>query len=270
MRRDIRRLKESAKQTENWSDRVEASKRGAADKGYVGHKAAKMMKRSKTVEARQQKAVEEKSKLLRNAESAELLKINPLAYHSDTLVSFSETAVFYEGCQVCGPLTFKVRGGERVILNGRNGSGKSSLLKLLLKAPIDYTGTVTIGSGLVISYVPQDTSHLQGTLTEFAEKNNLEESLFKAILRKLDFERVQFEKDMKDFSAGQKKKVLIAKSLCEPAHLYIWDEPLNYIDIYSRIQIEEMITQFSPTMLLVEHDAAFRRKSVRGLWRCEK
>lgn len=260
LRRDIRRLKESAKQTENWSDRVEASKRGAADKGYVGHKAAKMMKRSKTVEARQQKAVEEKSKLLRNAESAELLKINPLAYHSDTLVSFSETAVFYEGCQVCGPLTFKVRGGERVILNGRNGSGKSSLLKLLLKAPIDYTGTVTIGSGLVISYVPQDTSHLQGTLTEFAEKNNLEESLFKAILRKLDFERVQFEKDMKDFSAGQKKKVLIAKSLCEPAHLYIWDEPLNYIDIYSRIQIEEMITQFSPTMLLVEHDAAFREK----------
>lgn len=260
LRRDIRRLKESAKQTETWSDRVEASKRGAADKGYVGHKAAKMMKRSKTVEARQQKAVEEKSKLLRNAESAELLKINPLAYHSDTLVSFSETAVFYEGCQVCGPLTFKVRGGERVILNGRNGSGKSSLLKLLLKAPIDYTGTVTIGSGLVISYVPQDTSHLQGTLTEFAEKNNLEESLFKAILRKLDFERVQFEKDMKDFSAGQKKKVLIAKSLCEPAHLYIWDEPLNYIDIYSRIQIEEMITQFSPTMLLVEHDVAFREK----------
>lgn len=260
LRRDIRRLKESAKQTENWSDRVEASKRGAADKGYVGHKAAKMMKRSKTVEARQQKAVEEKSKLLRNAESAELLKINPLAYHSDTLVSFSETAVFYEGCQVCGPLTFKVRGGERVILNGRNGSGKSSLLKLLLKALIDYTGTVTIGSGLVISYVPQDTSHLQGTLTEFAEKNNLEESLFKAILRKLDFERVQFEKDMKDFSAGQKKKVLIAKSLCEPAHLYIWDEPLNYIDIYSRIQIEEMITQFSPTMLLVEHDVAFREK----------
>lgn len=260
LRRDIRRLKESAKQTETWSDRVEASKRGAADKGYVGHKAAKMMKRSKTVEARQQKAVEEKSKLLRNAESAELLKINPLAYHSDTLVSFSETAVFYEGCQVCGPLTFKVRGRERVILNGRNGSGKSSLLKLLLKAPIDYTGTVTIGSGLVISYVPQDTSHLQGTLTEFAEKNNLEESLFKAILRKMDFERVQFEKDMKDFSAGQKKKVLIAKSLCEPAHLYIWDEPLNYIDIYSRIQIEEMITQFSPTMLLVEHDVAFREK----------
>ena len=63
---------------------------------------------------------------------------------------------------------------------------------------------------------------------------------------------------MKDFSGGQKKKVLIAKSLCEQAHLYVWDEPLNFIDIYSRMQIENLIKKFSPTMLLVEHDRTFR------------
>ena len=45
----------------------------------------------------------------------------------------------------------------------------------------------------------------------------------------MDFERVQFEKDISEFSAGQKKKILIAKSLCERAHLYVWDEPLNYM-----------------------------------------
>jgi lincosamide and streptogramin A transport system ATP-binding/permease protein len=73
--------------------------------------------------------------------------------------------------------------------------------------------------------------------------------LFKTILRKLDFSRVQFEKDMMDFSAGQRKKVLIAKSLCERAHLYIWDEPLNYIDVFSRIQIEELLLEFAPTLL---------------------
>ena len=67
--------------------------------------------------------------------------------------------------------------------------------------------------------------------------NNIDESLFKAILRKLDFSRVQFEKNIEDFSEGQKKKVLIAKSLCEKSHLYIWDEPLNFIDVISRIQI---------------------------------
>ena len=63
---------------------------------------------------------------------------------------------------------------------------------------------------------------------------------------------------MQDFSEGQKKKVLVAKSLCEQAHLYVWDEPLNFIDVYSRMQIEQLIETFSPTMLLVEHDNAFR------------
>ena len=253
-------MKESAKQSKVWSDKVEASKRGAADKGYVGHKAAKMMRRSKNAEARKERAIEEKSKLLNNAESAEMLKINPLIYHSEKLVSFSDVAVIYEGNQVCDGVTFQICRGERILIQGKNGSGKSSLLKLLLKYPIEHTGTVTSGSGLVISYVPQDTSHLKGTLTEFAKVHKIDESLFKAILRKMDFERVQFEKDMKDFSAGQKKKVLIAKSLREPAHLYVWDEPLNYIDVYSRIQIEQLIRQFSPAMLLVEHDVTFQKE----------
>ena len=62
---------------------------------------------------------------------------------------------------------------------------------------------------------------------------------------------------MRTYSAGQKKKVLLAASLCEQAHLYLWDEPLNYIDIDSRIQIEELLKQYRPTMLLVEHDRAF-------------
>ncbi|MPN21012.1 ABC transporter ATP-binding protein uup [bioreactor metagenome] len=62
---------------------------------------------------------------------------------------------------------------------------------------------------------------------------------------------------MRAFSAGQKKKVLIARSLCEQAHLYIWDEPLNFIDVYSRIQIEALLKTYGPTILFVEHDRAF-------------
>ena len=98
---------------------------------------------------------------------------------------------------------------------------------------------------------------LSGYLKDFAKEQQIDESLFKAILRKLDFSRIQFEKYMQDFSAGQKKKVLIAASLCKQAHLYIWDEPLNYIDVLSRMQIEELIESFKPTMLFVEHDRAF-------------
>ena len=85
-------------------------------------------------------------------------------------------------------------------------------------------------------------------------------SLFLAILRQLDMERVQFAKNIEDFSEGQKKKVLIAASLLTQAHLYIWDEPLNYIDVFSRMQIEKLLLAYRPTMLFVEHDVRFREK----------
>ncbi len=264
LQKDVRRLQKAARRTSAWSEKVESSKYGVqssglkADRGFVGHKSAKMMKRSKTIEARQEKAIEQKSELLKNLEIVETLKLSPLSYHTDMLASFSNVAVSYKGNTVCAPVSFTVRQGDRVMLTGRNGSGKSSLLKLFMGEPIEHTGTVKIGSGLVISYVPQDTSHLCGRLSDYAEKEHIDESLFKAILRKLNFERVQFEKDIRDFSGGQKKKVLIAKSLCEQAQLYVWDEPLNFMDISSRMQIEQLIGEFSPTMILVEHDRMFQ------------
>ena len=53
------------------------------------------------------------------------------------------------------------------------------------------------------------------------------------------------------------KKVLLAVSLSKPAHVFIWDEPLNYIDVISRMQIEEIILNFKPTLIFVEHDRKF-------------
>lgn len=217
-----------------------------------------MMKRSKNIEARQQQAIKQKSNLLKNMETTENLKLSPLKYHANILVSFSDVACLYDGKMISEPVSLTVQQGDRIAIDGKNGSGKSSLLKLLIGESITHTGTIQHGSGLIISYVPQDTSHLKGNLSDYAREKSLDESLFKAILRKMDFERIQFEKDMHEFSGGQKKKVLIAKSLCEQAHLYVWDEPLNFIDIYSRMQIEDLIKAFSPTMIFVEHDKAFR------------
>ena len=112
----------------------------------------------------------------------------------------------------------------------------------------------------LISYVSQDTSHLKGSLREHALRNGLDYTLFLTLLKQLDLERAQFDKDIEEYSDGQKKKVLIASSLLTPAHLYIWDEPLNYIDIFSRMQIETLIEQYKPTMLIVEHDVRFKEK----------
>ena len=258
LQKSIKQLQQSARRSAGWSDRVEASKTGAYDKGFVGHKAAKMMKRSKAIEARKEQAVEQKSRLLKNTETAEDLKIFPLVYHSNPLASFSEVSAVYDGKQVCNPVSFTINQGDRIVLDGKNGSGKSSLLKLLVGKNIEHTGNVQIGSGLSISYVPQDMSGLKGRVSDFADESNIEESLFKTVLSKLNFDEAQFSKDMQNFSEGQKKKVLIAKSLCEKAHLYVWDEPLNFIDIYSRMQIEQLINAFSLTMIFVEHDCAFR------------
>lgn len=259
LKKEIGRLEETARQKANWSDRLEATKIGqhAFDRGYIGHKAEKMMARSKAIEQRQQAAIEEKSKLLKNIERSDELKIFQTPFHTKRLVQLQDVAIAYDGKSVCTGVNFDIQQGDRVVLQGANGSGKSSLIKLICGEDILYTGTLRIGSGLQISRVEQDTSKLKGRISEFARNSGIEESLFLAMLAKLDVPKVQMEKDMSSLSAGQKKKVLIAKSICEPAHLHIWDEPMNYIDVISRMQIEELLLAFKPTILFVEHDKTF-------------
>lgn len=265
LKKDIDRLSQAAKRTSAWADKTEASKFGKTDsglkpdRGYVGHKSAKMMQRAKCTEARKQKAIEEKSALLRNTEKVYGLKLSPLAHSSVRLVSFSDVTIKYGDRAVCSPPDFEIRNGDRVALDGKNGCGKSSLIKIITGAPIAYDGTVRVAHGLKISYVPQHTSHLRGNLSDVAKLADIEESLFKTVLRKMDFKIDLFDCDVSAYSEGQKKKVLIAQSLCQKAHLYVWDEPLNYLDFYSRIQIENLIKEFEPTMLFVEHDNAFRQ-----------
>lgn len=270
LKKDIGRLQSAARQSASWSDKVEKSKynqektkhnpKAAAakvDRGFIGHKAAKMMKRSKNLEARTKQALSEKQGLLKNVEVCEELIMNPMQLHTDRLVSLDNVSVQYGEKEVCREVSFEVTTGERVALVGGNGCGKSSILHLITGCDISHSGRFVLPSGLVISYVPQDASHLKGSLRDYAHEAEIDESLFKTVLRKLDFERVQLERDMSELSGGQKKKVLLARSLCERAHLYIWDEPLNYIDIYSRIQIENVIAEFKPSMLFVEHDRRF-------------
>lgn len=265
LKKDIKRLNEAAKRTSQWSDAVESTKKGQRisglrpDRGFIGHKSAKMMKRSKTLEKRRSDQLNEKEKLLKNIEEAESLAIHPLKFHSSQMLYVDHLNIAYDR-PIIQNLSFNVCVGERIALIGKNGSGKSSIIKLLLGQDIPHSGTVVIKNQLKISYVSQDTAFLKGNLKDYALNAGIDESLFKAILRKLDFSRIQFEKNIEEFSAGQKKKVLIAGSLAQQTHLYIWDEPLNYIDVLSRIQIENLILEYQPTMIFVEHDAAFTDK----------
>jgi lincosamide and streptogramin A transport system ATP-binding/permease protein len=173
------------------------------------------------------------------------------------LLSLDGASLFYGEREACGNVSFELNRRDRLALSGRNGSGKSTILKLICGESIAYTGGVHIGSGLQISYVPQDADRLSGNLRGYAEAEQIDGALFRAILSKLGFSKELFDKEMSDYSAGQKKKVTLARSLCQKAHLYIWDEPLNYIDVYSRMQIEELILVCQPTLLFIEHDRMF-------------
>ena len=282
--KEIGKLKAAADRSSRWAEKNESTKIGfdpvkepdrcTSTRSYIGAKTKKAQARVKSFENRMEREIEEKEGLLQDIEKPVDLKLRPMKYHKEVLIEARDLTLQYPDSDtpLFTGLRFKVQRGDRIVLAGENGCGKSSIIaSILQKAGVtpagkkeknvpSFTGTLDVGSGLVISYISQDTSFLSGTLKKFCEDNNLDESLFLAVLRQLDLERTQFVKNMEDFSEGQKKKVLIASSLITPAHLYIWDEPLNYIDVFSRMQIEKLIKDFKPTMLLVEHDVRFREQ----------
>ena len=265
LKKEITSLRASARQAHAWADKVESERIGIHNgnreknidaRAYLGEQSRRMQQRRKNIEHRIGKEIEEKEKLLKNLEKADDLKLFPLRHPAGRLAALRDVSIAFHDRMIQKDLSFEVHNGDILALTGPNGCGKSSVLKLITGELLPAAGTVRLASGLILSVVPQQAA-LSGSLRDFIQENRLDETLFKTILRKLDFKREQFEKDMSSFSAGQKKKVLIARSLCQQAHLYLWDEPLNYIDVLSRMQIERLIAAFHPTMLLVEHDQTF-------------
>ena len=279
--KEIGKLKGSIERSSRWAKKSESTKigfdpvkendRSISTRSYIGSKTKKMQARVRSFENRVNREIEEKEGLLQDIEKVEDLKLMPLTFHKDVLIDVSDLSLRYEnGEELFNGVRFQVRRSDRVIIRGENGSGKSSIIKAILKGIPEFDderhddlitgGTLKAASGLKISYVDQDTSFLKGSPESFCERRGLDMSLFLALLRKLDLGREQFVKNMEDYSEGQKKKVLLASSLITPAHLYIWDEPLNYIDVFSRMQIEKLILDYKPTMLVVEHDVRFQQR----------
>ena len=236
LKQEIKKMEESARKASAWAEKAENTKIGfnplkehdrfLDTRAYIGEKARRMQQRRKNLERRQQTAIREKEQLLKNLEQPAQLRLTPLTHHKETYIRIKDASVSYGSHQVIRNFSMELKRGERILLQGKNGCGKSSILKMILRdagmrlpGEKDFCvqGQHELAAGLEISYINQDTSFLRGSLDAYIERESLDGSLFRAILRKLDFERIQFEKPMEEYSEGQKKKVLIASSLLKPA-----------------------------------------------------
>ena len=280
-KREIDKLKAAADRTARWAEKSESTKigfdpvkepeRNISTRSYIGAKTKKMQARVKATQGRIEREIAEKEGLLNDIEQVQDLKLNPLAHHKDVLIECKNLSLRYPDAEapVFSGLSMALHQGDCLFLAGKNGCGKSSLIKVILASAerngegserIVLSGELYTAPEMKISYVSQDTSSVRGGLADYAEKQGVDYTLLLTLLSKLDLSAVQFSKDMGDFSEGQKKKVLLATSLITPAHIYIWDEPLNYIDVFSRMQLEQLIKAYKPTMLLVEHDQRFQEE----------
>ena len=208
--REIASLKKAADQAGRWAKKSENSKIGYdpikepdhANRAFIGEKTRKLQSRMVQYKKRMEREIAAKEDLLCDVENPVSLKLNPLSYHKEQLISGRELNIGYEGNQedVLKNFSFELRRGERVLLHGGNGCGKSTWIKILLAAnrlPVEKTpeirsGELQIGSGLTFSYINQDTSFLKGGIREFCDRYDLEESLFCTLLRQLDMERPAF------------------------------------------------------------------------------
>lgn len=266
LKKDIGRLKQTAAEKAKWSQAREGDKYGdprkkgsgaVYDTGFIGARAARTMKRSKHLAQRMENEISEKERLLKNTEQVDPLSMAFSPSHHQRLLTVDQLQLGYEQ-PLFQPLSFDLQQGQRLALVGPNGAGKSTIVRQLLgQFTGSVSGQVQQPAQLQISYVRQDYEDNQGTLMDFAEAQGLDYTVFLNNLHKLGMPRDVFNTRIELMSMGQRKKVELAKSLSLPAELYIWDEPLNYLDVFNQEQLEQLISAVQPTMLLIEHDQTF-------------
>lgn len=267
LQKEVSRLKETATKKSQWSTSREGDKYGKSHvknsgsvggTGFIGARAAKVMKKSKVLERRMASEIEEKEQLLKNIEFIDPLTMNIQETHHKTFLRLEDVSLSFDGEALFNPVTFEIEKGDIVVLKGGNGSGKTSLIKAILNQfEGEMTGEMTAFDEENWSLVRQNYAQNTGTITDFCKKHDLDREMFLSNLRKLGMERELFNNKIEHLSMGQRKKVELAKSLTQASSFYLWDEPLNYLDLFNYEQLEEVILEKNPTMLIVEHDQLF-------------
>ena len=181
-----------------------------------------------------------------------------------TVVEFDQVGFSYED-KILNNFSSVVRRGDRVGVIGRNGSGKSTLLKLMLGKISPDSGSVKLGTNLEVAYFDQQRESLDSTKTvkeSVADGNDYvqiagERRHVVGYLGDFLFPPHYMNAKVSRLSGGEKNRLLLAKLFARPANLLVLDEPTNDLDIETLELLEELLTDFQGTVVLVSHDRAF-------------
>ncbi|MBB6217643.1 ATPase subunit of ABC transporter with duplicated ATPase domains [Anaerosolibacter carboniphilus] len=160
-------------------------------------------------------------------------------------------------------INLHIRSGERVALLGKNGTGKSTLIKGILSQYIPDAGEIKVGSNVQIGYLEQDIifpKPQQTALEAFRENLAISEGEARRILAKFLFCGEDVFRKVENLSGGQKSRLKLCQLMMQDLHFLILDEPTNHLDIDSREMLEEALDDFTGTILFISHDRYFINK----------
>lgn len=193
--------------------------------------------------------------------SALRLKFPPCLRSGDYPVICDEVRKAYGNHTVFDHVTFTIKRGEKVAFVGKNGEGKSTLVKCIMNE-IPFTGSLKIGHNVQIGYFAQNQAQLlDEELTVFDTINQVATGDMRLrindLLGAFMFGGETSEKKVKVLSGGERSRLAMIKLLLEPVNLLILDEPTNHLDMPSKDVLKEAIKVFDGTAIIVSHDREF-------------
>jgi len=201
------------------------------------------------------------------------MAVQEAAGSSQLVFEAEDASVSYDGRQIFSGLTTRILRGERIGIVGPNGAGKSTLLKLLLGEIEPSSGRVRRGGRQEVAYYDQQRAQLDldapvthniNARSDFVLVNG-ENRHVSSYLRDFLFRPEQLLTPARALSGGERNRLLLARLFAQPANLLVMDEPTNDLDIDTLELLQEMVGEFSGTLLLVSHDRAFIDRVVTSL-----
>ncbi|MCI9150231.1 MAG: ABC-F family ATP-binding cassette domain-containing protein [Lachnospiraceae bacterium] len=193
------------------------------------------------------------------------LHLEPRIVSGNDVLKVEQLAKAYPGQQLFSDIDFEIRRGERVALIGDNGTGKTTLLKIINDMVQADAGTVTLGTNVHIGYYDQEHQvlHTEKTLVEelsdaYPELTN---TRIRNVLAAFLFTGDEVFKRIGDLSGGERGRVSLAKLMLSEANFLILDEPTNHLDITSKEILEQALNQYAGTIFYVSHDRYFINKT---------